>query len=80
MSFSCLPTGRLSALFALFVGLFSSLSAYATNVTMSTPFGIVEIELFDEAAPDTVANFLQYISEGKYVNSFIHRSDPGFVI
>ena len=54
--------------------------AIATNVVMQTPFGEVEIELFDEEAPATVANFLNYVNDGDYANSFIHRSVPGFVI
>jgi len=54
--------------------------AFATNVIMQTPFGAVEIELFDEETPETVANFLKYVNDGDYVNSFIHRSDPGFVV
>ena len=53
---------------------------FATNVIMQTPFGAVEIELFDEEAPETVANFLTYVNDGDYVNSFIHRSVPGFVV
>ena len=53
--------------------------AIATNVVMQTPFGEVEIELFDEDAPATVANFLNYVNDGDYANSFIHRSVPGFV-
>jgi len=61
------------------VALFSS-PIFATNVIMQTPFGAVEIELFDEEAPETVANFLKYVNDGDYVNSFIHRSDPGFVV
>ena len=54
--------------------------AIATNVVMQTPFGEVEIELFDEDAPATVANFLNYVNGGSYANSFIHRSVPGFVV
>jgi len=54
--------------------------AFATNVIMQTPFGEVEIELFDEDAPETVANFLNYVNDGDYANSFIHRSVPGFVV
>ncbi|GAG96734.1 unnamed protein product, partial [marine sediment metagenome] len=51
-----------------------------TDVVMQTPFGAVEIELFDEETPETVANFLNYVNDGAYANSFIHRSDPGFVV
>lgn len=54
--------------------------AIATNVILETPLGDVEIELFDDEAPVTVANFLKYINDGDYNNSFIHRSVPGFVI
>ncbi|MBT8054445.1 MAG: hypothetical protein HKN57_14525 [Xanthomonadales bacterium] len=57
-----------------------SVSAFATEVTMETPFGDVQIELFDAEAPATVANFLNYVNSGAYKDSFIHRSVPGFVI
>jgi cyclophilin family peptidyl-prolyl cis-trans isomerase len=63
----------------LTIALLSS-PAFATNVIMQTPFGAVEIELFDEEAPETVANFLTYVNDGDYVNSFIHRSVSGFVV
>ena len=68
----------LSACLASVVAL--SAPAFATEVTMETPFGDVRIELFDEQAPATVANFLNYVNSGAYANSFIHRSDPDFVI
>ena len=57
-----------------------SFSAFATNVIMETPLGNIEIELFDEAAPGTVENFLNYVNDGDYDDSFVHRSVPGFVI
>ena len=52
----------------------------ATTVIMETSLGSFEVELFDEVAPNTVANFLKYVGDGDYQNSFIHRSVPGFVI
>jgi len=52
----------------------------ATTVTMETTLGNINIQLFDSAAPVTVANFLNYVQSGAYVNSFIHRSVPGFVV
>ena len=57
-----------------------SFSAFATNVIMETPLGDIEIELFDEVAPGTVENFLNYVNDGDYKDSFMHRSIPGFVI
>lgn len=52
----------------------------ATMVRLNTVLGPVDITLYDEAAPLTVANFLGYARSGAYDNSFIHRSMPGFVI
>ncbi len=54
--------------------------AQATNVILKTDLGDIEIELFDEQAPQTVANFLNYVNDGDYLNTFVHRSIPGFVI
>jgi cyclophilin family peptidyl-prolyl cis-trans isomerase len=58
----------------------SPMSAFATTVRMQTSLGVIDIELMDTAAPATVANFLSYVASGAYVNSFIHRSVPGFII
>jgi cyclophilin family peptidyl-prolyl cis-trans isomerase len=52
----------------------------ATTVRLQTNVGAIDIALYDAAAPRTVANFLAYVNGGKYVNSFVHRSVPGFVI
>ena len=45
-----------------------------TVVRMNTSLGNVDIELFDEEAPLTVANFLEHVERGDYDNSFIHRT------
>jgi peptidyl-prolyl cis-trans isomerase A (cyclophilin A) len=45
--------------------------------------GVTNVVLFDQAgrgAPLTVQNFLNYVEDGDYVNSIIHRSVPGFII
>ncbi len=45
--------------------------------------GIAEVVLFDqtgEGAPGTVDNFSNYVEDGDYVNSIIHRSVPNFVV
>jgi len=45
----------------------------------NTPI-ILDMALFSNRTPVTRTNFLNYVSTGNYVNSFIHRSVPGFVI
>jgi len=52
----------------------------ATTVRLQTTKGNIDIQLFDAAAPLTVANFLNYVNSGAYVNSFIHRGVKGFII
>lgn len=45
--------------------------------------GVTEVLLFDqqgEGAPNSVANFLNYVNDGDYIDSIIHRSVPGFVV
>lgn len=56
------------------VGLFAPAAWSNTVVRMETSLGNVDIELFDEEAPLTVANFLEYVRRGDYDNSFIHRT------
>jgi peptidyl-prolyl cis-trans isomerase A (cyclophilin A) len=43
------------------------------TVVMSTSAGAVVIELYPDAAPVTVANFLEYVDGDRYRNSFIYR-------
>lgn len=49
-------------------------------VRIETDLGNIDVELFDEVAPNTVANFLNYVGDGDYDGSFISRHDEGFVI
>lgn len=55
-------------------------AAQAEMVEIGTPLGDIAIELDAEAAPKTVANFSQYIEDGDYQDSFIHRSVTDFAI
>ncbi len=48
-------------------------------VCMETNVGEFCMELLPEAAPATVANFLQYVADGDYSNSMIHLSDGNIV-
>ncbi len=42
--------------------------------------GIIELELYPEIAPITVANFEKLVSEGFYNGLIFHRVIPGFMI
>ncbi len=75
------PISRLTGtLTCLTLAMLCSGPALATSVILKTDLGDVNIELFDEEAPETVANFMNYVNDGDFANTIIHRSDPGFVI
>ena len=52
----------------------------ARTALIVTPLGDIEIELLEQDAPKTVANFLNYIENDRYNKTFVHRSMPGFII
>ncbi|MFO1415376.1 MAG: peptidylprolyl isomerase [Burkholderiales bacterium] len=56
--------------------------ALAANpqVEFDTTAGVIRIELYPEAAPKTVANFLDYVKTGHYVGTQFHRVIDGFMI
>jgi cyclophilin family peptidyl-prolyl cis-trans isomerase len=47
---------------------------------MQTDLGAIDVEMFDAVAPQTVANFMNYVHDGDYDGTFFHRSIPGFVV
>jgi peptidyl-prolyl cis-trans isomerase B (cyclophilin B) len=49
-------------------------------VRLHTNFGAITLELDAQRAPDTVANFLQYVNSGFYNNTVFHRVIDGFMI
>ena len=49
-------------------------------VKLETSQGDITLEFFPEEAPITVANFLQYVDEGYFDGTVIHRVIPNFVI
>ena len=49
-------------------------------VTFETTLGPIVIELFEEDAPITTKNFLDYANSGFYNGTLFHRVIPGFVI
>ena len=51
-----------------------------TNATIETSMGTISLELDEEKAPLTVANFVRYAKEGFYDGTIFHRVIDGFMI
>ena len=49
-------------------------------ITFETTLGPIVIELFEEEAPITSKNFLEYAESGFFNGTLFHRVIPGFVI
>src|SRR5664279_2156432 len=64
-----------------FVFLFS-ITAHAANpqVELKTSQGTLIIELYQDKAPKSVENFLQYAKDGFFNGTLFHRVIPGFMI
>ncbi|WP_290612046.1 peptidylprolyl isomerase [Arsukibacterium sp. UBA3155] len=60
--------------------LLASQQAAATIVQVKTSLGDFEVNLFDQTTPVTVQNFLAYVNSGRYDQTIVHRSVPGFII
>jgi peptidyl-prolyl cis-trans isomerase A (cyclophilin A) len=56
------------------------LAAGAPQVALKTSMGEIVLELDQEKAPKTVANFLQYVKTGHYKGTIFHRVIDGFMI
>ena len=50
-----------------------------TKALMDTDAGLIELELFDADAPNTVANFVKLAKDGFYDGLAFHRVIPGFM-
>jgi cyclophilin family peptidyl-prolyl cis-trans isomerase len=61
---------------------FAATTAFAANpqVELVTSAGVIKIELYPDAAPKTVANFLQYVNDKFYDGTQFHRVIDGFMI
>jgi len=59
-----------------------ALPARAANpqVELDTTAGRIVLELYPNAAPKTVENFLAYVKSGQYDGTQFHRVIPGFMI
>ncbi len=51
-----------------------------SNATLHTNHGDVEVELFDDDAPKTVANFRKLAADGFYDGLIFHRVIPDFMV
>ncbi|SNR88238.1 peptidyl-prolyl cis-trans isomerase B (cyclophilin B) [Methylobacillus rhizosphaerae] len=49
-------------------------------INLHTNFGVITLELDEEKAPITSANFIQYVKDGFYDNTIFHRVINGFMI
>ena len=50
------------------------------RVELTTDKGKIVLELYPEKAPETVANFLQYVKDGHYDGTVFHRVVKDFVV
>ena len=69
---------------ALFLALIAALPGTAANaqdyVCAETNLGEFCMTLYPEVAPNTVANFLDYVNDDDYDGTIIHRSEFKFVL
>ena len=72
---------RLIALLVLPLALVAGNAAAADpQVELDTTMGKIRLELYPDAAPKTVANFLDYVKAGFYDGTQFHRVINGFMI
>ena len=45
------------------------------KVSLTTSKGTIELELYPDKAPKTVANFVEYVNAGYYEGTIFHRLD-----
>ena len=69
--------------------MFATLILFSLNATgagrqpvveIKTSQGIIVVELNPDKAPNTVANFLQYVKDGHYTGTIFHRVISNFMI
>ena len=49
-------------------------------IKLHTNHGVISLQLFADKAPETAANFEQYVKEGHYDNTIFHRVIGNFMI
>ena len=79
---ACLPLKALAFCLLALCGAASPARAQSSQdpvYVFHTTLGDISVQLYPDTAPQTVANFLRYVSAGDYNNSLIHRSVPSFI-
>ncbi len=49
-------------------------------IKLTTNHGVITLELFEDKAPETTANFKEYVKAGHYDNTIFHRVIKHFMI
>ncbi len=52
----------------------------APDVVLHTSQGDITVSLYADKAPKSVANFLQYVRDGFYDGTLMHRAIPGYLV
>ena len=55
-------------------------AAAPPQVLLQTSQGDITLELYPDKAPKSVANFLQYVRDGFYDGTLLHRAIPGYLV
>ncbi|WP_426703230.1 peptidylprolyl isomerase [Rhodanobacter sp. Col0626] len=55
-------------------------TAPPAQVLLHTSQGDITLELYPDKAPKSVANFLQYVRDGFYAGTLLHRAIPGYLV
>jgi peptidyl-prolyl cis-trans isomerase B (cyclophilin B) len=73
---------RTAVLFAVLFTLAAGAPVHAANpqVELNTTAGKIRIELYPDAAPKTVENFLAYVKAKQFDGTQFHRVIPGFMV
>ena len=72
---------RAAALLTLTFSLLPAAQATTPQkIQINTSLGVIEAELYADKAPQTVANFLQYVKDKHYNGTVFHRVIAGFMV
>ncbi len=74
------PLATACLTFLVFAIALAAPAAAGTIVRFDTTLGAFDVELYDDVVPETVANFLDYVLDGDYTNTLVHRTVPNFVV